>query len=120
MRAHTIPYPSSTLLLYGNHIAMNPNSSSAHSPPARYGTQDVKSYLDWHANRLSATKMPNVKITASSTSLESVNETMTEMQYASMLVNPARKSRLVGYDLRFQNVRPRKTNDPMREVHIIH
>ena len=42
------------------------------------------------------------------------------MEYASIAVKPARKARFMGYDLRFQKVRPRKTKVPMSDTHIIH
>jgi hypothetical protein len=37
-----------------------------------------------------------------------------------MAVNPARNNRLVGYDLRFQKVRPRNAKAPNIDIHIIH
>jgi hypothetical protein len=45
---------------------------------------------------------------------------MTDIEYASIAVKPARKARFMGYDLRFQKVRPRKTKVPMSDTHIIH
>lgn len=45
---------------------------------------------------------------------------MTEMEYASNAVNPLRKSRFVGYDLRFQNVKSMNPMAPKSETHIIH
>lgn len=45
---------------------------------------------------------------------------MTEMEYASSAVNPPKKRRLVGYDLRFQNVKSMKPIAPNSETHIIH
>ena len=99
---------------------MKPNSTTTQSAPKRYGAQCVKSYLLWHANKLSAMNMPSVKKSACSTILESVKDTMTEMEYASMAVKPARNRRFVGYDLRFQKVRPRKTKEPISDTHISH
>lgn len=45
---------------------------------------------------------------------------MTEMVYASRAVNPARKIRFVGYDLRFQKVRSMNPMEPKSESHSIH
>ena len=64
IRAAIPEYASSTVLLRGKKAAMNPNRISAQSPLNKYGIHDVKSYLVWHAKRVSATKMPAVRRTA--------------------------------------------------------
>ena len=45
---------------------------------------------------------------------------MTETEYASKAVKPARKRRLVGYDLRFQKVKSMKPIAPKSETQTSH
>lgn len=87
---------SSVVLEYGKKAAMNPNKINDHSPPNRYGIQEVKSYLVWQAKRVRPTKIPAVRRTACKTILVLKNDTMTDTEYASSPVKPARKKRFMG------------------------
>lgn len=87
---------SSVVLVCGKNAATKPNKINAHSPPNRYGIHEVKSYLVWHAKSVSPTKIPAVRRTACRTILLSKNDTITDTEYASSPVKPAKKKRFIG------------------------
>lgn len=48
-----------------------PKQDQEPQPTERYGIQFVKSYFDWHANAVKATKIPRVNTSASTTMRDS-------------------------------------------------